>query len=354
MKNSLGCLGLIFKGIIVLLLLLAWAWGFTAIFLNVPGPQWQKLVAACLFGAALPGILLFCRSFFIGFALCLLVFGGLIYWWQSLQPSNTRDWADNVAKVAYGEIKGNTLTMHNVRNFRYITDQYFDENWKEEGHWETREYNLDDIQGLDLFLSYWGSDHIAHTILSWDFGNNSHLAISIETRKDKSQEYSAIKGFFKQYELSYVAGEESDLIRLRTNYRKERVYAYRLMVPANQSRALLESYVTKMNSLVTTPEFYDALLHNCTTAIQLHVNGLKPGSPPLVDWSQLASGQLSPPIDWRIIASGHIDERLYDKGILLQSMPFTKLKAKSRIDERMQLYGEENFSTILRYDLPRQ
>ena len=339
MRNSSSCLGLIFKGGIFLLLLMAWIWGFAAIFLAAPGPQWQKLVLACLFGAALPGIFLFSRSFFKGLLLGLILFGGLITWWQSLQPSNGKDWSADVAKVAHGEIQGNKLIMHNVRNFRYIADVFFDENWETEEHWETREYNLDEIQGLDLFLSYWASDHIAHTIMSWDFGNNQHLAISIETRKDTSQEYSAIKGFFKQFELSYIAADEKDLIRLRTNYRKERVYVYRLQVPAEQSRALLENYVAEMNSLVTTPKFYDALYNNCTTTIQLHANAINPGEPP--------------PLDWRLIASGHVDELLYERGTLLQTLPFTKLKTKSRIDQRMQPHGEEHFSTILRYDLPK-
>lgn len=339
MKNSNSYLGLIFKGGIFLLLLLAWSWGFTAIFLAAPGLQWQKLILACLFGAALPGILLFSRSFLKGLILCLILFAGLITWWQSLQPSNSKDWSVDVAKVAHGEIKGNKLTLHNVRNFRYITDKFFDEKWETVAHWETREYNLDEIQGLDLFLSYWASDHIAHTILSWDFGNNQHLAISIETRKTKDQEYSSIKGFFKQFEVAYIAADEKDLIRLRTNYRKERVYVYRLQVPAKRSRALLESYVAEMNSLVTTPEFYDALRNNCTTAIQLHVNAINPGEPP--------------PVDWRLIASGHVDKMLFEKGILLQTLPFSKLRTKSRIDQRMQPHGEEHFSTILRYDLPK-
>lgn len=339
MKNTISCLGLLFRGGILFVLALAWIWGSMAIFFVCPDPEWLKILTATLFATLLPAAFLFARSFFKGLLLCLVFFAGLVVWWQTLQPTGEKEWAADVAQVAHGEIRGNRLTMHNVRNFRYIADKIYDEKWETEEQWETREYNLDDIQGMDLFLSYWASEHIAHTILSWDFGNDQHLAISIETRKDISQEYSAIQGFFKQFELSYVAADEKDIIRLRSNYRKERVYAYRLQVSKERSRALLLDYIAKMNKLAATPEFYNALTHNCTTAIYLHTKAINPGEPP--------------PMDWRILASGHLDELLYDKGLISKRIPFPTLREQSRIDQRMQAHDEEHYSKILRYDLPK-
>ncbi len=61
---------------------------------------------------------------------------------------------------------------------------------------------------------------IAHTFLSFGFGDD-HLAIFIEARKEATEGYSSIKEFFKQYELIYIVGDERDLIRVRTNYRKD-------------------------------------------------------------------------------------------------------------------------------------
>lgn len=219
--------------------------------------------------------------------------------------------------------------MRNVRNFSYSGEEIAEERW------ESREYDLDKLVGLDLFLSYWASDHIAHAILSWDFGDNNHLAISIETRKDKTQEYSAIKGFFKQFELSYIAADEQDIIKLRTNYRKERVYIYRLLAPKARVRALLESYLTEMNRLVDEPEFYDALTRNCATTIHLHTKAIQPNSTPM---------------DWRLIASGHLDELLYDRRVVEQGLPFAELRQRSRIDLLMQGVEGGDFSLLLRSD----
>jgi len=333
MNNKFAWLGLLSRGTVLLLLLLSWVWGFLAIFFAAPGPDWLQVTLAYLFAALLPGMFLLSHSFIKGLTLCLILFAVLLGWWQTLQPTNDKEWAADVARVAHGDILDNRLIMHNVRNFRYSSETEFKENW------ETREYNLDEIQGLDMFLSYWASEHIAHAIMSWDFGQDKHLAISIETRKNSSQEYSAVKGFFKQFELSYVAADEKDLIRLRTNYRKERVYAYRLLVSKERARALLENYLLEMNKLVSTPEFYDALTRNCITTIHLHNKAINPDNPP--------------PMDWRVIASGHLDRLLYEKGALYRNLPFEKLRKRSRVDLRMQDHGESRFSMVLRKDLPK-
>jgi hypothetical protein len=113
---------------------------------------------------------------------------------------------------------------------------------------------------VDLFLSFWGPTEIAHTIISWEFDDGRPLAISIETRKAKGESYSTLRGFFRQYELYYVVADERDLVGLRTNYRGEQVYLYRIRIPIQQARALLIDYLTKVNRLADHPQWYNALL----------------------------------------------------------------------------------------------
>jgi hypothetical protein len=72
------------------------------------------------------------------------------------------------------------------------------------------------------------------------------VAISIETRKEKGEGYSAVLGFFRQYELYYVAADERDVIRVRTNVRGEHVFLYRIQMhhddpPSRAGRRSLES-----------------------------------------------------------------------------------------------------------------
>src|SRR5262249_3219825 len=115
-----------------------------------------------------------------------------------------------VARPPYGVVDGNRLTIHNIRNFDYRSETDFTERW------ETRSYDLSQIDHVDLFMSYWGSPAIAHTIMSWAFSDGQHLAISIETRKEVGESYDAVAGFFRQYELYYVVSDAPALIRPRT------------------------------------------------------------------------------------------------------------------------------------------
>ena len=89
-----------------------------------------------------------------------------------------------------------------------------------------------------------------------------------------------------------------------------------------------------MNSLVDKAEFYNALSHNCTTTIQIHANATRTDTPP--------------PLDWRLIASGHVNELLYDRGVISSDLPFAVLRKASRVDLKMQKEGKENFSSAMR------
>jgi hypothetical protein len=252
-------------------------------------------------------------------------------WWASIAPSNSRDWSPDVARTAQAAFHDSSVTIQNVRNFKYRSETDYDQRW------ETRTYNLNGIRGVDLFMSFWGPTQIAHTIASWDFDDGQHLAISIETRKKKGQSYSAVRGFFRQYELYYVVADERDLVGLRTNYRGEQVYLYHIEASASQARALLLDYLKEVNRLAEHPQWYNALTQNCTTAIRGHVQSIGAG------------GRL----DWRLLANGHLDQLLYERGEIDTRVPFGELRARSNITERAKAAGDSaDFSPRIRQGLP--
>ena len=265
-------------------------------------------------------------------AIAAIVLVALVFaWWHAQRPSNRRDWQPDVARLATAEIQGDHLTVKNVRNFRYRSAIDFDERWEE------RHFDLAMLDGLDIFFIYWGSPLIAHTIVSWSFADGQHLAISIETRKRKNQEYSAVAGFFRQYELIYVAADENDVIKLRTDIRGEDVYLYRLRTAQGGARALLLKYLDAMNVISLQPLWYNALVANCTTTIRERV----------ID----AGGTV--PLSWRLFANGYLPELLYKRGSLDASRPFAELKAMSRINDRARTAdAAENFSVRIRGGLP--
>src|SRR5437762_741234 len=131
---------------------------------------------------------------------------------------------------------------------------------------------------------------------------------------------SAVRGFFRQYELYYVVADERDVIGVRTGHRGEHVYLYRLRVSPAQARALLLSYLDGVNRLARAPAWYNAFTHNCTTSIRLHVQDVGIHNP----W------------DWHILVNGHADELLYERGNLNHELPFAELRTRSEVTTRAQ------------------
>jgi hypothetical protein len=318
---------------LAVVLLVSTGWG--ALVLLFAGPAkapWAQASLAAAYGVISVAALLWLRPFWRAFAVWGVGMLAILIWWSTLRPSNDGEWQLDVAKLSWAEANGDRLTFHNVRNFDYRTDTDFT------AHYEDRIYDLSKLRGLDLFMSYWGSPAIAHTIMSWEFDGSPPLAISIETRKQKGQDYSAVKGFFRQYAIAYVAADERDIVRVRTNYRGEEVYFYRLNVTPGQARALLMEYVATMNALVDTPEFYNALVDNCTTSIYDRVRDANPNA-------QRA--------DWRLLVNGYADRMLYEHGSIDTRLPFEELRAKSHINARAKSLDQDpEFSQGIRKGLP--
>jgi len=307
------------------------AWSVAAIWID--GPKSRALAAALCAVVAAGSLLLLIvvRPWWWAGVAAVVPFVIVLTWWLSIAPTNTADWQPDVARLPSAVFDGDRVTIRNVRDFAYPSPTAVVERWEE------RTYDLSRIEGFDMFLSNWGPKAIAHTISSWAFSDGRHLAISIETRKVKGQEYSALLGFFRQYELYYVVADERDVIGVRAGPRGEDVHLYRLRGSSEFARALLRDYLAEVNSLARAPRWYNALTHNCTTEIRHHVEQVAPGNP----------------FDWRILANGYIDALGYERGQINTSMPFPELRRRSDITARAKAAGDRaDFSRLIRVDLP--
>lgn len=238
-------------------------------------------------------------------------FALVLTWWLMLKPTNSGAWQPDVAQVAWAEVNGDEVTLHNVRNCDYRSENDFTPRW------ETRRVRLSQITGIDMAICYWGSPWMAHPILSFQFADAPPLCFSIETRKKVGQSYSAIGGLYRQFELIYIAADERDVLRLRSNIRKgEEVYLYRTTVTAAQARERFQEYLCSLNAMREQPRWYNAITTNCTTAIrQQHP----------------ASERL--PWDWRLLLNGKGDELMYERHtIATAGLPFAELKRLALIN----------------------
>ena len=198
-----------------------------------------------------------------------------------------------MAVTPYATIKGDSITIHNVRNFAYRTETDFTPRW------ETRTYDLSKLDSVDLIAVYWAGKAIAHIMVSFGFAGKDYLAVSIETRKEKGESYSTLARFFRQYELYYVVADERDVVGVRTTYRQpqEDVYIYRVKGPLKTCAAgvsrLSQGHERELHE---RPSYYNTLTTNCTTSILMHTR-MSPESPPM---------------SWKILLSGYVPDYLYE------------------------------------------
>lgn len=311
-----------------LLLLAGWA-TLAVLYSNLPG--YMQPWSATLFGMGSLVALVGRYSSRRTRQVFLAAFTVVLAWWLCMPPSNSRNWQPDVALLPWAEFNGNLVTIHNIRNCEYRSETDYTV------HHYDKTFDLTTLKSVDLSLVYWGSPYIAHTMLSFGFEGNGFVCFSVETRKEAGEEYSNFKGFFRQYELTYVIADERDLIGLRTTYRGEQVYLYRLTEPEAVARTIFMDYLRKVNSLKDHPEWYNALTGNCTTSFRINNAPYNPDSR----------------LDWRIIANGFIDKMLYERKAIDTSLPFPELKQRSLINQRAKGRDKTlDFSQVIRAGLP--
>lgn len=251
--------------------------------------------------------------------------------WIPIQPSNNRDWKPEFGKTGWVDIDGDRLTFHNFRNFDY------DAEGRETVNWESRIHHLGKLEGIDYFHDAWGGDLLAHPILSFDFGDEGHVCLSIETRREKSETFSSFGGLYKMFELQYIFGSEEDLIRVRTNVRNEPVYLYRLRATKDQAIEILFESIGVQNQMREKPRWYNVLTSNCTTSLR----------------AQRPAEQREK-FDIRMLINGKLDEYVHEKGGLVdEGMNFPDLRPLCLINEAARSRPEaEGYSKRIRMGRP--
>lgn len=301
--------------------------------------KWLIIILWVAFSCALFAILLSTQKSGVRhrgvFAYILLCASGLI-WWQGIHPSNDKVWAADVSEMLQTQQQGDIVSLQHVRNFDWKSETEFTPRW------ETRQYDLSKLATVDVITSYWMGPRIAHVLVSFGFDDGRYLSFSIETRKEKHEEFSLIGGFFRMYELSLVAADERDILYTRSNVRGEQLYLYRVNLPKKEIRKLFLSYLKEADELQQKPRFYNTVTSNCTT---IAFNMAKAVVPTL-------------PFDYRIILTGHLPEYLYEQKALDQRYSFAALKNMAYINPRAAQYAQsknqssEEYSRMIRQGIP--
>lgn len=316
-------------GWLACLLVTAWAAGALYFDLSI---AWLRIPLTLTYGLAMLAAVLLGRGRWRAMGVVAGSFLVVLAWWCTIKPSNQGNWQPDVAQLAWAEIDGDKVTLHNVRNCDYRTETDYI------ARWETRKVRSSQITGIDLAINYWGSPWIAHPIVSFQFADTPPVCFSIETRKQIGQSYSAIRGLYRQFELIYIVADERDVIRVRTNYRHgEQIYLYRTTVTPARARERFREYLNSLNQIRDHPRWYNAITTNCTTSIR----------------DQHPAAERIP-WDWRILLNGKGDELMFERHTIVSAgLPFPELKARSLINPRAEAANASpDFSKLIRVGLP--
>lgn len=304
-------------GFFFLFFLILWCLG--AVWYSNLGPDIARAAAAILFVIAIPVMWIRCgrRKAIVA---CLAIAAVIIVAWQFKRPSDDRTWTDDVARTVEVTFEGDLVHIKNVRNCFYRSKNDFDIEW------EDHTYNLNEIESLDYMVELLGGRAaVAHTMLTFGFEGGRHLAISVELRREPGEAFHPVPGIYRQFELIYIVGTEEDLLRLRTNHRKDIVYLFPIDAAQERIRELCVAMLERADNLRTNPEFYNSLTSSCTTNIVTHVNQLSGGSVPF---------------SYKVLLPGYSGELAYDLGMIDTDLSYEDAKERFRIDEIAQAHGD--------------
>ena len=245
-------------------------------------------------------------------------------------PTNG-DWQDVSRVQSTATFDGNFVTVHNIRNFQYdanrtpTVEAYYD-----------KTYDLRTLKKVWYITDPFSpGSPFAHTFISFEFADESFLAITIEGRLTKGQEYNLLNGTIHTFPLIYIAADERDVIYVRTNIHHDGVYVYPMRATPEQGRLLLTDILHRMNELVARPDWYNSIYANCTSSIANHINRIWPGVLPTFDWQELLTS--------------YADELALQKGLVDTTLPLDQARQPFYVTDRAQHVGYvADFSTLIR------
>ncbi len=248
-------------------------------------------------------------------------------------PSNDRDWSPNQAVLPTADFKLDQVTIHNIRNTEYRTANDYTVR-----HYD-KTFDLEKLDSVDfIVVPFPGVPGGAHTFVSFGFDAKDYVAVSVEVRRQKGEEFNPVKSLIKQPELMYVVGDERDLIGLRANHWTSDVYVYRAQASRAQMRALLTGMLERTNKLAREPEFYHLITNNCTTNIMRHINDLSPNRVPYT---------------YQVLMPAYSDRLAHELNLIKIDDNFERTKQQARINEPAYVHRDSpDFSVKIREGHP--
>lgn len=251
----------------------------------------------------------------------------LAFYYALTSPTNDGIWKPEYARLASAEISDQRISISNFRRARYDRDGTL-----AEISWDRREVDLATLSDVWFGISVFSDIGLAHTFLSFDFGNGDPVVVSVEARQRPDQHYDPVAGLLDRYQLIYVMADERDIVGVRTHRRGDEVFFQPLRLSNERAQALFLDMLGRANGLASKAEFYNTLTSNCTTSL------LKDTALP--SWRRY--------LDWRILFTAHSDSVAYEFGILDDRFSLDQLRSAALLDPATFEPDDRDFSTTIK------
>ena len=318
--------------LLTLLYLVGIAWASGAIYYDAPlSREGDRLLLTIGYALVVLLMLVALGSPRLRFLWWMLSMGIVVIPWSLKNPGFQPDWKPGGSRLPSAVVEGSSVTFQNLRHFQYDEAQQTTERW------ESRTVDLSKLEALDFVHHELGDSQLAHPLLSFDFGDDGHIAFSVEIRYRNGQDFSPVQGLYKQYDLIYLVGDERDFLQERALVRDEPVRLYRLTYPLERVLEIFHETSGAMNSLRENPRFYNTLTTNCTTS-----------------YLRQSPARKRPRFDYRIILNGMMESLLYEREVIAtEGLSLSELKTRASINEAArEARKDPEFSTRIREGRP--
>jgi len=228
-------------------------------------------------------------------------------------------WRIEQSRAPRVTIHQGTVRVKDARRFTWRTDGDFDPAWFD------AVYELARLDRMAFYLvPLNASGSLAHVFVSFGFGPETWLAVSVEARRRPGEDYRLVGAFRHRYELIYVIGDERDIVGKRAWAEKAPVYCYPVKVTPAALRRFFLATMNRAEEIARYPENYGVLSNTCATNVAL--NAQEAGS--------------AVKINLDVLLSGTMDRLAYTKGVFDTELPFADAKAAARVDLRLPELGD--------------
>ncbi len=224
-------------------------------------------------------------------------------------PRTDRDWYPYLERAVDVELSPDRFSVTPVSTWSYAREGPTGETYT------SAAYNLSDLREIWFMLEPQpGSQLAAHTLLLFEFEGDRILGLTIEARRERNEDYSALLGIFNAFELDYVWGAARDFLTRRAVMLDHEVFVYPVNVTQDQKVMLLTHLLQRTEALETHPRYYNTITSNCTNEL-----------------AKAAGFHWAP----AYIFTGRSDEYLYRRGII-PGDSFAQAHARSDMTEFIQ------------------